>query len=182
MTQLDAPAVDAPAPPMARRRPAGRGKGALTEAQAQLMASWDAFGEMYLPYRLLLLAKLIDKRASEYVARMNLSLAEWRVIAHIRRFGKLTISQLSRAAFVDRAEVCRAAASLERAGLLQREEHPGNRRSQLLELTGEGETLFMTISEGRLAFFQDLYDQLTAGERKAMESGLRKLALKVAES
>jgi DNA-binding MarR family transcriptional regulator len=156
-------------------------KGTLTDGQAQLMSIWGAFGDTYLPYRLQLLGKLIDRRASEHVARVNLSLAEWRVMAHIRRFGMLTISGISRAALVDRAEVCRAAASLERAGFLRREANPGNRRSQLLQLTEEGEDLFRTISEGRVAFFEDVCSVLTAAERKAMESGLRKMALRVSE-
>ena len=85
---------------------------------------------------------------------VNLSLAEWRVMAHIRFFGKLTISQISRSAFVDRAEVCRAAATLEKAGVVRREVNPGNRRSQLLELTPKGETLFLITSEGRIALLQ----------------------------
>lgn len=167
---------------MTQRGAPAKADKALSDPQAQLMASWDAFGEMYLPYRLLLLSKLIDKKASEYVARVNLSLAEWRVIAHIRRFGQLTISQISRSAFVDRAEVCRAAASLEKGGLLRREANPGNRRSQLLVLTEQGEATFRMISEGRMAFFQELCGELTLSERKAMESGLRKLALCVSES
>lgn len=170
--------------PPAAAAPAGRAKQAkngLSESQAQLMQTWDAFGDLYLPYRLLLLSKLIDRRAAEHVARMNLSLAEWRVIAHIRRFGQLTISQISRSAFVDRAEVCRAAATLEKAGVLRRESNPGNRRSQLLNLTEKGESLFLAISEGRVSFFQDICSGLTAAERKAMESGLRKIAMRVAE-
>ncbi len=183
MAQRNAPVLqDAARRPNAFRAPGKPDKGGLSEAQAQLMASWEAFGDVYLPYRLLLLAKLIDRRAAEHVAKVNLSLAEWRVIAHIRRFGTLTISGISRHAFVDRAEVCRAAASLERAGLLRREVNPGNRRSQLLELTEQGDGLFRIISEGRLAFFDDICNVLTPGERKAMESGLRKMALRVSES
>lgn len=151
------------------------------DGQRQLIATWDAFGSVYLPYRMLLLAKLIDRRAAEQVAHLNLSLAEWRVIAHIGRFGKLSISQISRSAFVDRAEVCRAAAALEKAGVLRRETNPANRRSQLLALTARGLTLFERTSETRLAFFRDVCSELTAAERKAMESGLRKMALRISD-
>lgn len=168
--------------PMQRRLRGANGKSGLTEAQTQLMATWDAFGDVYLPYRLLLLAKMIDKGASEHVARVNLSLAEWRVVAHIHHFGKLTISQISRMAFVDRAEVCRAAATLERAGLLRREDNPGNRRSQLLELTERGEKLFHTVSRGRLAFFDEVCRDLTPAERRTMEKAMRKLAMRAVET
>ena len=86
---------------------------------------WKLFGQSLLPYRILLLAKMIDRVTSQHVReRAAMSLAEWRVISHVELMGRCSASEIADAAFVDRAEVSRAVGVLEGRGLIQREPHP----------------------------------------------------------
>ncbi len=83
-------------------------------------------------------------------------MAEWRVLAQLVRTSPASVRQLAEQAWVDRAEVSRAAASLERRGCLERQENPKDRRSPLLYSTEAGRELFRKVSPQRIAFHRSL--------------------------
>src|SRR3569623_2157233 len=89
----------------------------------QIAAAWRIGGPDYLPYRVTLLAKLLDRCTTRLLlASAGLSVAEWRVLAQLARASPASASvrQLAEQAWVDRAEVSRAAASLEQRGYVDR--------------------------------------------------------------
>src|SRR5579875_2586165 len=106
-----------------------------SEALGQVAAAWRIGGPDYLPYRVTLLAKLLDRCTTRLLqASSGLSVAEWRVLAQLALASPepASVRQLAEQAWVDRAEVSRAAASLERRGYVDRRENAKDRRSPLL--------------------------------------------------
>ena len=88
----------------------------------------------------------------------DLRLLEWRLIYNIARFGSCHLAYITRRTSIDPAHGSRAAAALERRGLITRTVDPANRRRRLMSLTPEGEALFNRIwprARGRVAAITD---------------------------
>ena len=103
-------------------------------ALGEIALAWDLGGPNYLPYRVMLLAKMLDRLTTRLLQESaGITVAEWRVIAQLYIEAPATVRQLAEQAWVDRAEVSRAAAALERRGLIERRDNPTDRRSALDE-------------------------------------------------
>ncbi|HWJ68460.1 MAG TPA: MarR family transcriptional regulator [Sphingobium sp.] len=132
------------------RRAGAREPGPLEDA-------WHIFDARHLPYRVLMLGKMFDRLTAQQMRdHAGLSLAEWRVLAHLAVLGPKSASDVSAAALVDRAEVSRAVRVLEASGYLERADHPRNRKSSLLTLTPSGQALYERVHQQRREFFSDL--------------------------
>lgn len=143
---------------------ASGGAGALEEA-------WGIFDARHLPYRILMLGKMIDRLSVQHVRdKAGMSLAEWRVLAHLAVMGSRSASEVSAAALVDRAEVSRAVHQLEESGHLQRIDNPRNRKSSLLVLTDKGKAVYETVLVGRRAFFGELIADVEEDELALLDS------------
>jgi DNA-binding MarR family transcriptional regulator len=141
---------------------------------------WTLFERTHVPYRILLLAKMIDRVSSQQVREQaGMSLAEWRVISQVELMGTCSASEIANAAFVDRAEVSRAVAALEGRGLIQREPNPRNRKSSLISLTGEGRKIYVAIREERRPIYEEWLRDLSEQERAELDEGLRKVMRRV---
>lgn len=132
-----------------------------------LEEAWRTFGARHLPYRLLMLGKMLDRLSVQHIRdEASLSLAEWRVLVHLAVMGTKSASEVSAAALVDRAEVSRAVHSLEAGGYIVRNDNPRNRRSSLLVLTPQGQAVYDRVYKERRGFF----DYLTSDfDQKALE-------------
>ena len=64
---------------------------------------------------------------------------------------------------------------MESAGLVTRRRDPGNRRAQLVELTGAGDALFLRLSDAVTAFDQRLRRGISAPEAAQIEGDLDRL-------
>jgi len=124
---------------------------------------WGLFGPDHAPYHILMLGKMLDRLITQQVRELaGLTLAEWRVLVHLALLGEKSASEVSAAALVDRSEVSRAVATLERRGLLVRVPHPQNRKIRLLRLTAEGRDVHALIYDSRRRFFADVTEGLSA--------------------
>lgn len=122
-----------------------------------LEQAWRVFGTRHLPYRLLMLGKMLDRLSVQHIRdEASLSLAEWRVLVHLAVMGTQSASEVSAAALVDRAEVSRAVHSLEAGGYIVRNDNPRNRRSSLLVLTAQGQAVYDRVNKERRSFFDYL--------------------------
>lgn len=150
-------------------------------AEVELEA-WTIFPATHVPYRLLLLAKMLDRLIAVQLREIaGLTLAEWRVMAHVAVMGKKTASAIASAAFVDRAEVSRAVAALEGRGLLGRHPNPRNRKSPLLLLTELGIELHRRVQEQRHQFFAEMTADLGPEELGLIDKWLLKMALRASK-
>ena len=149
----------------------------IARAIETLERRWSTAGPHNLPYRILLLAKLIDRITTPHVRRTaGLSLAEWRAMAQIFELQPCSAAEIASRALIDRAEVSRAAASLERRGLLERRENAKDRRSPLLYCTARGTELFKRVAPSRQQFHKSLTDLLTPAQITELEAAMVVLA------
>jgi DNA-binding MarR family transcriptional regulator len=141
---------------------------------------WSLFGADHLPYRLLLLARMIDRQASRQLQQeFDITLAEWRVLAFVCAAGPATASTVGHSGGIDRAEISRAVAKLEGKALVSRQPDPGNRRRLIISPTDAGHSLFSLIRDDRRAFFRTLLADLGANERAIIEAAIEGMASKI---
>lgn len=149
-------------------------------SESPIPETWQLFDQVHLPYRILLLAKLIDRvTAQQLRAEEGLSLAEWRVLAHLALLEEASSSRIAAAAAADRAEVSRAVASLEKAGLIDRRPDDRNRKRLLLRLTERGLETHRRVRRKRVAYFEHLLEDLAPEERERLDASLLRIARRV---
>ena len=139
---------------------------------------WVMPGLDFPTFRLTLLSKLMDRKTLRQLGeRAQFSYPEWRVVARLgRTVGGSTVGQIADQAWVDRAEVSRAIASLERRGLAARLDNPQDRRAPIHCLTKAGLQLYRRVIEIRATFHKDLVSDLSAEECEMLDELLLKLA------
>lgn len=140
---------------------------------------WHLFGQDHLPYRLLLLARMIDRRSARDLQRHGLTLAEWRVLAFIGASGPASASTIGRIGEIDRAEISRAVARLEARGLIERQPDESHRKRFIISPTPEGEALFTKVRNERREFFKRMTEGFTPADRAVMDGGLEGMALNI---
>ena len=70
----------------------------------------------FLPYQLAVLANRISDAFSErYRSKFGITVAEWRVVAHLSQAEKVSIREVYRQVEMDKSKASRAAARLEKA-------------------------------------------------------------------
>jgi DNA-binding MarR family transcriptional regulator len=138
---------------------------------------WHLFGQDHLPYRLLLLARMIDRQSARELQRFGLSLAEWRVLAFVGSAGPASASKIGKYGEIDRAEISRAVGRLEARGLIERRPDATHRKRFIISPTAAGEALFGEVREERRRFFRGMTEGLSRPDREAMDKGLETLAL-----
>ena len=156
-----------------------------TDAPTEARSSRPAFefGPSHIPYRILLLGKMIDRVTAQHVRdTAQLSLAEWRVLTHVQMIGKCSAAEVASVAYSDRAEGSRAVGSLEKRGFVQREANPRNRKSSLVSLTEAGKAVHTAIRGARGKFYEQWLTDLSDAERAAFNASLEKVTRRVIDS
>ena len=154
----------------------------IARAIETLERRWSTAGPHNLPYRILLLAKLIDRITTPHVRRTaGLSLAEWRAMAQIFELQPCSAAEIASRALIDRAEVSRSLNSLESRGFVQREANPKNRKSSLVSLTEEGMRINHAIRGERGKFYNEWLADLSEQDRTEIDEGLCAIARRIVE-
>ena len=131
--------------------------------------------EDFLPYQLATLAERTSRAFErEYRARFGISVAEWRVVAHLSQSPSVSVRDIQKKVAMEKSRVSRAAARLETAGYVSRRADPGDGRLIALELTEAGRDLVRTMSPIAHAFEQTLMDAAGA-DGAAFRRALRAL-------
>ncbi len=136
----------------------------------------------FLPYRLNVMAAVVsDGLASTYAERFGLSVPEWRLLATLVECGRMTAKAVGAHAHMGKVKVSRAVASLERRGLISREQNRDDLRESFLVLTRAGRRMHGEIAPLALDYVARLTACLTADERAALEAITDKLVQAAAE-
>lgn len=133
--------------------------------------------EDFLPYRLAVTAGAVSRSLSDvYAERFALSVAEWRIVANLGRFGAMTAGTLAERSTLDKPKVTRALARLQARRLVSRKTGREDRREVSVALTAAGLRLFAEISALARAWEGELLAMLSPAERAALAATLDKLA------
>lgn len=131
----------------------------------------------FLPYLLNQAAEVTSRGfQSVYRARHGFSRTQWRVLAHLGKFGAMTASDICKASHMEKTKVSRAVAAMEGAGLLERAPDTADRRAEVLSLTVAGRRVFDDLGQEALAYDAALRERLGPEAVAALERALAVLA------
>ncbi|MDF2156046.1 bifunctional helix-turn-helix transcriptional regulator/GNAT family N-acetyltransferase [Vibrio sp. CAU 1672] len=84
----------------------------------------------------------------------------------------LTINQLAQQLNVDKSNASRTVTGLTKLGLVESIENPNDKRSQLVELSAQGQQALSQLDQQQNAFFEQLLANLDANEQEQLKLGL----------
>ncbi|WMN62204.1 MarR family winged helix-turn-helix transcriptional regulator (plasmid) [Pseudoalteromonas xiamenensis] len=123
----------------------------------------------FLPYRLVkLAAKVSDEFAKVYAKEAGLSVAQWRVLAHLAEHPQSTAKQLCDLAAMDKSTVSRAVKQLAEQGMLISEISEKDKRATLLKLTVQGESLYSRLVPLAIEWEKSLLEKLSTKDKHVL--------------
>lgn len=132
--------------------------------------------EDFLSMRFANISALLHRNVTKhYLARHDIGLPEWRVITMLVRYGSVTTRELRNASGMDKGQMSRAVSELEQRGLLVRDADATHELRQVLRISEAGTALYRRIMPDARRRQASLLAELTLGERRALDSALRKL-------
>jgi DNA-binding MarR family transcriptional regulator len=132
--------------------------------------------EQFLPYRLNVVASFVSRGLARiYGERFGLGIPEWRAIAMLGEFNRLTSRDIGDLSQMHKTKVSRAVSALEERGLVERAANKADRREAFLLLTPPGRRIYDEIAPLALAFERRLLDGISATDMKTFDSVLSTL-------
>jgi DNA-binding MarR family transcriptional regulator len=111
-----------------------------------------------------------------YRDRYGMLRTEWRVLAHLGRFGPLTASQIVDLAALHKTKVSRAVRALEGRRFVARREADADRRSAVLSLTPRGQAVLADLTAAARDYDAALAARFPQEDQAALRRCLRSLA------
>jgi MarR family transcriptional regulator for hemolysin len=108
-------------------------------------------------------AKVVSRAFDDALAEAGGSLPMWLVLISLKSRPSASQRQLAGAAGIQGATLTHHLNAMESAGLVTRHRDPANRRVHVVELTPEGDVLFLRLRDAAMAFDKRLRSGL--GER-----------------
>ncbi len=128
--------------------------------------------ETFLPYRLNQAAERVSQRfAAQYRGRYRMTRPEWRALAALGSYGRMTATEIGANSSMHKTKVSRAVRALEEKRWLKRSEDEGDRRVEHLELTPAGKRIYGEMIALAKAYEQEMARLLGDGLRH-LEAGL----------
>jgi DNA-binding MarR family transcriptional regulator len=126
--------------------------------------------ETFLPYRLSVLSNRVSTVVARvYSSRFGLSIAEWRLIAILGRFGPLSANEVAGRTYMDKVRVSRAVQRLLERGLVARTIDAADRRRSILQLSPEGAAIRAEVAPLALDIESRLLAVLSAEDRADLD-------------
>ena len=133
--------------------------------------------EEFLPYALNRAAEAASRGfQSIYKAQYGMLRTEWRVLAHLGRFGEMTARDICMRAALHKTKVSRAVKALEARRFLVRRTVETDRRLEVLSLTPAGQAAFRNLADAARAYDAALAASLPSGDLAALRRALRRLS------
>lgn len=132
--------------------------------------------ERFLPYRLNVVGTLGGRALGRiYGEHFGIGIPEWRVVAQLGEFGKLTSRDIGELAQMHKTKVSRAVSELEKRGLVSRTENRQDRRESFVTLTPAGKRIYNQIVPLALGFEARWIEGIAPDELKVFERVLSTL-------
>lgn len=136
----------------------------------------DLILDQYLPYRMAVIAHLMSTGFSKrYSKEFDMSIGEWRVMANLGHIEPQSAHEIGQHSHLDKVQVSRAVARLEKKEWIEREGDLVDRRRSLLTLSPKGRKVFDEIGSLALDFEDDVSASLNAEEYASLDRILKKL-------
>lgn len=127
----------------------------------------------FLPYRLAVLAGKVSKGFARcYGQSFDLSIPEWRVMAHLSQADAVSVREIHERVDLDKPKVSRAAAKLETAGIISKRVGTKDKRLIELSLTAKGREMMAALAKLAQNYERDLLATLSPTERQDLERTL----------
>ncbi len=138
--------------------------------------------DAFLPYQLAVLSARVSKGFSaHYRDRFGISVAEWRVVAHLSQAGTASVGDIHARVDMDKSKVSRAATRLESSGYISRAAHPTDGRLVALTLTDKGRAMMDALTPVAARFETEVLSAL-GEDAEAFRSALGRLVDGLASS
>ena len=129
--------------------------------------------ETFLPYRLNQAAERVSQRfAAQYRTRYRMTRPEWRTLAALGTYGRMTATEIGANSSMHKTKVSRAVRALEEKRWLKRSENADDRRIEHLELTAAGRRIYDEMIELARAYEVELARLLGEDDLARLEAGL----------
>jgi len=125
-------------------------------------------------------AKMLRHSEDEALESLDLKMWEYDVLSALRRQGvpfQLPATELARESLLSGGAMTNRIDRLTQRGLVEREADPEDRRAVIICLTEAGRSLIDGAIEARLGVANEQLARLSKQERKAISTGLRKIAM-----
>jgi DNA-binding MarR family transcriptional regulator len=121
----------------------------------------------FLPYQLAVLAERVsDGFSTLYRQKYGLSVAEWRVVAHLSQADKVSVREIHKQVVMEKSKISRAASRLESNGYVTKAANPEDGRLVSLRLTDKGRAMMDDLAPMAAAYETSLMQALGAdGDR-----------------
>ncbi len=111
-----------------------------TRGQVDGAATFDL--EQFFPYRLSVLTNTVTRALARlYESEHDLTIAEWRLLAIVARFGPISANGVCERSAMDKVRVSRAVSRAVSRGLVDRDVDRHDRRRSVLTLTPRGRAI-----------------------------------------
>lgn len=108
-------------------------------------------------------------------SRIELTTAEARMLVHVAASDGTRQNRLAERMNIEPMTASKLIDRLEERGLLQRAQDPGDRRANIVTLTGEADRLISEIQSETAAMREEAMQGLSSDEREALMAALRKV-------
>lgn len=131
----------------------------------------------FFPYQLAVLSQTVSADfAKVYGKTLEITQAEWRVIAHLSQQEKVSVREIHQRVDMGKSKISRAAAQLEAAGLVVKNAHPVDKRLVELSLTAKGKRLMAKITPMADKYQESVLSELSPGQRQALKEAINVLS------
>lgn len=144
------------------------------------VAGMDFKLETFLPYRLNQAAERVSQRfAAQYRSRYRMTRPEWRALAALGSYGRMTATEIGANSSMHKTKVSRAVRALEEKRWLKRSEDASDRRIEHLELTPAGKRIYGEMIELAHDYEREMARLLGASGLRQLEAGLAAIEAKL---
>ena len=103
--------------------------------------------ETFIPYQLAVLSERVSQEFSTlYKPKFGISVAEWRVIAHLSQSDRVSVREIHTRVAMDKSKVSRAASRLEAGGYITKSANTADGRLVTLALTAKGRAMMAELT------------------------------------
>jgi DNA-binding MarR family transcriptional regulator len=124
----------------------------------------------FLPYQFSQLADVVSHSvATVYESRLGISRDDWRVLVAVNQARHMRATDIAQHTTLDKMQVSRAIARLEKKGFLSRTADTDDKRQQILAVTPAGQAAYREVSPLMMARNDYLLQDLTPTEREVLQ-------------